>query len=102
MAKETIEAVLRAEENAAQIEKDAVTKGEALVQKAKEDAKSLVASMTKEKNLQKETDLKAAHVQVDKYIETAIKQAEQDIVMLNEIVKNKEQAAISLVLKEIL
>lgn len=102
MARETIEAVLRAEENAAQVEKDAVTKGEALVQKAKEDAKSLVASMTKEKTSQSESNLKAAHVQVDMFIETAIKKAEQDIVMLNEIVKNKEQSAISLVLKSVL
>ena len=46
MAKETVQAVRQAEEKAAQIEKDATLKGDAIVLKAKEDAKALVLSMT--------------------------------------------------------
>lgn len=102
MAKDTIQAVLRAEEKAAQIEKNAVAEGEAIVSKAKEDAKSLIASMTKLRLTQEEKDLEAARIQGDKYMEAAIKQAEQDIVMLKEIVKNKEQSTISVVLSEVL
>lgn len=101
MAKETIQAVLRAEEKAAQIEKDAAIQGEAIVQKAKEDAKSLIASMTKLSLSKEEKDLEAARVKSDTYMKTAISQAEQDIVMLKELVKNKEQAATRLVLSEV-
>jgi vacuolar-type H+-ATPase subunit H len=102
MARETIEAVIKAEEKAALIEKDAVTEGETIVLKAKEDAKELVAAMTRERLSQSEKDLISAQEKCEALMKAAIEKAEQDIIMLKEVIKDKEQVAITNVLSNFL
>jgi len=102
MAKETVQAVRQAEEKAAQIEKEAVVKGEILLQNAKEEAKNLQSSMSKDVLLKAEEDLKNVQLQGNKLMEAAVQKAEKEIILLKEVVKSKEQAAIDLVLTEVI
>jgi V/A-type H+-transporting ATPase subunit G/H len=102
MAKETVQAVRQAEEKAAQIEKEAVVKGEMIVQNAKEEANNLQSSMSKDILLKAEEDLKNVQLQGNKLMEAAVQKAEKEIILLKEVVKSKEQAAIDLVLTEVI
>lgn len=102
MAKETVQAVRQAEEKAAQIEKEAAAKGEALIQKARVDAKNLVTTMTKDVLSNGEKDLEKVQLQSKALMEAAVQKAEKEILLLKEMVKSKEQAAIDLVLSEVI
>jgi len=102
MAKETVEAVRQAELNAAQIEKEAIKKRDEILLKAQENAKTTSSSMMKETLLKAEQDLKQAQYQGTELINSAVQRTEQEILLLNEMVRSKEQAAIDLVLSEVI
>lgn len=102
MAKETVQAVREAELNAAKIEKDAAVKSEAMILKAQEDAKLLIAGKTREALLKADEMKKQAQQEGAELIESAALRAEQEILLLKEVVKSKEQAAIDLILSEVL
>ena len=102
MAKETVQAVRQAELNAAQIEKDATAEKDAILSKAQEDAKISVTSITKDALAKAKQDLEQAEVQGAELMEFAVQRVEQEILMLKEMVKSKEQAAIELVLSQVI
>lgn len=102
MAKETVQAVREAEAKATQIEKDAIAKRDAILSKAGDDAKNLISSKTKEALAKAEQDLVQAQKEGEELLVTAKQKAEQEILLLKEFVKSKEQAAIDLVLSEVI
>lgn len=102
MAIETVQAVRQAEINAAETEKEALKKRDAILSKAQEDAKNLVISMTKDANNKAEADLMQARQQGDILMETAVQKAEKEVSILKEMVKRKEQSAIDLVISEVI
>jgi V/A-type H+/Na+-transporting ATPase subunit G/H len=102
LAKETIQAVRQAEQKAEQIEKDAAMKAEAIVMNAYEQAKELETSMTKDALAKAQEELERAQLQGVDFMEAANNNADIEIKQLYEIVKNKEEAVIKLVLSEII
>ena len=98
MALESVQAVRQAELNAALIEKEAAAKREALITEAKQNAKLLVSSRIKEAQAKAENDLTTTGRQSMDIMEEAKTRAEKEVVFMKELVKNKEQAAIDLVL----
>jgi V/A-type H+/Na+-transporting ATPase subunit G/H len=102
VAIEIVQAVRQAEQDAERIEKEASLKAEAIVQKANEDAKELIVSMTKEILGIVEKDLKQAEHQGEELMVTAVQKSDKEILLLNEMVKSKEQSAIDLVLSEVI
>lgn len=102
MAIETVEAIRQAELNAVQIEKDANQQKEAILLQAELEKDEIISSMTKEALAKSKQDIEIAQRQSEERVEKAIMQAEQEIIMLKEMVKNKEQAAIQLVLEEVI
>ncbi|MGB8452637.1 MAG: hypothetical protein WCD89_09915 [Anaerocolumna sp.] len=102
MAIEIVQAVRQAEQEAARLEKEASFQAEAIIQKANEDAKSLISSMIREILVKAEKDLEQVQLQGSELTVTAVQKAEKEILLLKEIVKSKEQAAIDLVLSEVI
>ncbi|MDF2586281.1 MAG: hypothetical protein K0S41_122 [Anaerocolumna sp.] len=102
MAKETVQAVRSAELNAAQLEKDALIKRDAILREAEEKAKNMISEKTKEAIAKAEIDLEKAQLQGKEIMDKAIIRANQEILMMQELVKGKEQVAIDLVLKEVI
>lgn len=102
MATETVQAVRQAEINAAQQDKEAVKKREAILLKAKEDAEHMVSFMMKEANEKAETDLMQAEKQGEELMDAVVQRTEKEIILLKEMVKSKERAAIDLVLSEVI
>jgi vacuolar-type H+-ATPase subunit C/Vma6 len=101
MAKETVQAVRQAELNAANIEKDAAVKSEAIVSKAFEDAKLTIAAKMKEALFNAAEMKEQVQSEGAALIESAVLRAEQEILLLKEIIKSKEQDAIDLILLEL-
>lgn len=102
MALESVQAVRQAELKAAQIEKDASAQREALLADAKQKAKDLADTRMKEAHAKAENDLKAAERRSMELLEEAKKKAEKEVIFMKELVKNKEQAAIELVLSNLI
>ncbi len=102
MAIEIVQAVRQAEQEAGKLEKEASFKADAIIQKANEEGKLLVTAMTKEILVNAEKELEQAQRQGSELMVTAVQKAEKEIILLKEIVKSKEQAAINLVLSEVI
>lgn len=102
MAKEIVEAIRQGEINANQMEKDAFTKKDAIILKAKEDKDALISSARKKALLEAEKALQESKEQEELDRKDALEKAEKKIAMLQEIVKGKEKAAIDLILSEVL
>jgi vacuolar-type H+-ATPase subunit H len=102
MAIETVQAVRQAELNAAQMEKEDVNKQNFILSKAQEDAKLEISTITKKAIDKAEADLKQAEQRGTELMETAVQRAENEISLLKELVKSKEQQAIDLVLSEVI
>ncbi len=102
MAKETVEAVRQAELNATKLEKEAALKKEEMIQKALEDAKTLIATRTREALAHSAKELEETNIASDNLMKEAVLRAEQEISLLKELVKSKKKAAISLVLGEVI
>ena len=102
MAKETVQAIRQAELNALQIEKDTNAKCEAILLKANEEAKDLIASKVKQALLVADQNKKQAQKEGEELVKAAVLRGEQEIMSLREMAKNKEQAAIDLILSEVI
>jgi V/A-type H+/Na+-transporting ATPase subunit G/H len=102
MAKETVEAVRQAEIQAAQIEKDSFDKRDKIIIKAQEQKDEMILSIKKEVANKAKQGLEKAKKDGASEMVIAIEKAENEIVMLKEIVKKKEQAAIDYVLSEVI
>jgi F0F1-type ATP synthase membrane subunit b/b' len=102
MALESVQAVRQAELKAAQIEKDALAAKEALLSETRQKAKDLVDSKVKEAQAKAENDLRAAERRSMELMEEVKLRAEKEVIFMKELVKNKEQAAIDLVLSSLI
>jgi V/A-type H+/Na+-transporting ATPase subunit G/H len=102
MAKETVQAVRQAELKAAELERDTLSKKEKILSDAQLEAKTLVAAMTKQANETAERNLIKANQQGEQMMEAAKQRAEAEVIMMREMAKSKEEAAINLVLSNVI
>ncbi len=102
MAKEAVQAVRQAEMNAADIEKEAIRKKEVIITKAQQKAGELIAGMTSQAATKAEQNLALAEQKGKELLEAARQKAEDEVMLLKGIAKNKEEAAISIVLSNII
>ncbi len=102
MAKEAVQAVRQAEMNAADIEKEAIRKKEVIITETQQKARDLIASATSQATTKAEQNLALAEQKGKELLEAARQKAEDEITLLKEIAKNKEEAAISIVLSNII
>jgi vacuolar-type H+-ATPase subunit H len=102
MAKEMVQAVRQAELKAAQMERDSAAKREAILNEAQQNAKTLITSMTKEASAKAAKELKSARLKEAETLESARIKAENEVILIREMMKGKEQAVIDLVLSEII
>jgi vacuolar-type H+-ATPase subunit H len=102
MAKETVQAVRQAELNAAQTEREANEKREAILAEAQLNAKTMISSMTKEANEKAERNLTLANERGIELLENAKKKAESEVLLMKEMVQNKGEAAINLILATVI
>ncbi len=98
MAKEIVQAVRQAEINAADMEKGALLQKEAILSEAMREADTIIATKTKQAQSEAEHSLVLIKQQGDKLLEEATKRAEREVSLMREMAKNKEEAAINLVL----
>lgn len=102
MAIETVQAVRQAEINAAETEKEAIKRRDAILSKAQEEAKTVEIKITKAALDKADADLKQAGQQGDLLMKAAVQKAEKEVSLLKEMVKCKEQSAIDLILSEVI
>ncbi len=102
MVQETVQAVRKAELNAAQTEKEALAKKEAILEAAKQEAKALISSRVKDAQRKAEEALKQAESRSKDILEESKIRAEKEVIFMRELVNNKEQAAIELVLTNVI
>ncbi|MDD3014862.1 MAG: hypothetical protein PHC34_14260 [Candidatus Gastranaerophilales bacterium] len=102
MAKETVQAVRQAELNAVQLENEALQKKEAMLSESMQNAKVMISSMTKEAIKLAEEKITNANAQGAQIMEAARQKAEKEVLLMGEIVRNKEQAAVEQVLYSII
>lgn len=102
MAKETVQAVRQAELNAAEMEREALLEKDKILSEAQQEAKTLIASMTKQAMDAAERNLVLANQKGVEMMGTAKKRAENEVILMKEMAKNKEEAAIDLVLSNVI
>lgn len=98
MAQETIQAVRQAELIAEQKEKEALIQAKETVANAEKEAKDLVSTMTKKSLLNAKKASDAALLEGEQMVKEAGKKAEKEIALLNQLLKQKEEKAIELVI----
>ena len=101
MAKETVQAVRNAELSAVKKEKEVIQKKEAILVEAQQTAKKIIASMTNKAQDKAGRDLEEAVRQGVELTESAKQKVEKEICFIKEMVKSKEQAAIDLVISNV-
>lgn len=102
MAKETVQAVRKAELNAAQMEKDALLKKETIISEAGQNARALITSRTKLAMEKAEQNLAAANQKGIDKIGAAKQKAENEVRLMKEMALRKEEAAINMVLSSVI
>lgn len=102
MAKEIVQAVRQAELNAVEKDKEALLVKEKILSEAQQEAKTLIATMAKRANDTAERALELANQQGVAMIEEAKKRADKEVIIMKEMAKNKEEAAINLVLSNVI
>jgi vacuolar-type H+-ATPase subunit H len=102
MAKETVQAVRQAELNAAQREREAIQKKETLISEAQLNAKTIVSSMSKEALEKAERNLALANERGIEIMEAAKLKAEKEVLLMKEMAQSKEEAAINMVLSNVI
>jgi vacuolar-type H+-ATPase subunit H len=101
MAQETIEAIRSAELAAEQSERDAAAQCEGILAEAQKQANELYNKMIREAKEKAGSGLETAQRQGDSLAADALRQAENEMDILRKISMNKEQAAVQLILSEL-
>ena len=101
MSKETIDTIRAAEQAANQLEKDALTESERILEEARERAKELTTGIIMEAQNKAQEELNAAREQEKIIMAEAHKQAEEEIAMLHKLASEKKQEAVEIVLSEL-
>lgn len=102
MAMKTVKLVKEAEEKAADTERDARIKRDEIISRAQEKSKDIMTTMANEALQNAEKAFELADKDHEAIIQKAVKDSENEIGMLKEISRNKEQIAIQLVLSKII
>lgn len=102
MAKKTVQAVRQTELEAEKMEKDALAKKEEILAQAHLTAKSLTTSMTQDAMKKAEQNLKTAKLQANEIMEASGQRAENEVLLLEEMLKSKEESAIDLILSNVI
>ncbi len=102
MAKETVQAVRQAEMNAAEMEKEAIKKKEVIIADTHLEANNLVNNIVRQATEKAEQKLALAEEKGKELFEAARQKAEKEVALLKEIAGNKEEAAISIILSNII
>ena len=102
MAKETVQAVRKAEISAEKMERDALQKKEAIISEAQQQARELLSSSLKKAQEKADNDTREAVRRSDIILEEAREEAKKEVLLLIEMAKTKEQAAISMVISNVL
>lgn len=101
MAMETVEAIRKAESIALQTEEAAAKERDAILKKAHQDAAETISQMTEQAQVKAKKALEEAQCQGEAFVESACQRAEEEIARLKDAVRAKEQAAIALVISEL-
>lgn len=101
MVKETIEAVLKAEQDAEQTEKDALIMRDQMLAEAQADAQKLISGMTKDACEKTARNMELARHSGEDIILSHERKAQDEIFRIKEDIKRKEKAAIDLVVSEL-
>ncbi|HBG76875.1 MAG TPA: hypothetical protein DDW86_07950 [Clostridiales bacterium] len=102
LAKEAVEAIRRAEQEADQIVKDASAKGAKMIADAKNEANGRYEKRISEAREKARIDLEAAGQQGADLITKTLRQAEKETESLRKSAEKKEQTAIQWILSNIL
>lgn len=102
MAMETVQAVRQAEIEAALKEKEAAKQSELIILEAEKKAEDILSSMKKTLHEKAEQNLLEANVKAKEFMDIALRDAENEIISIKDMVKVKEKEAVSLVLSEII
>ena len=102
MAKETVQAVRQAELNAAEKERNAILEKDQILNEAQQEAKALLARMTEQALNSAERNLVLANQQGVEMMESAKKRVEKEVILMKEMARSKEEAAINLVLSNVI
>lgn len=102
MALETVQAVRQAELKAEEKEREALQKKEAIITQAKQNATTIVSSMTKEAMVKAELELNNAIKKGEDILEASRLKANNEVNLMKEMVKEKEQSAIHLIFSNLL
>lgn len=102
MVKETIDAIREAEFSASELEKEAVKKREEILSNAQVQAKTIVASVTKDAMTKAELDMEQARLQGLKLMEIALQNAEKEILVLKEETTYKKNSIIEIILSDLI
>ncbi len=102
LAKEAVEAIRRAEQEADQIVKDASAKGAKMIADAKNEANGRYEKRISEAREKARIDLEAAGQQGADLITKTLRQAEKETESLRKSAEEKEQTAIQWILSNIL
>ena len=102
MAQDTVQAVRQAELNASNMEKEALLKKESILAEAQHKAKEMVTLKLKETQILSEKKLNDANKKGVERLEAAKRKADQEVLLLQEMVKSKEQAAIDFIISSLI
>ena len=101
MAMESVEAVRQAERHAAQTEKDAAQRQQELIAQAEADARTRIGQMTSNAQAQAQKELQMAQEKADALLSEARESVRLEINRMNDSVKDRERAAVELVMSAI-
>lgn len=101
MARETVQAVRRAELNAAEKETEALHQQERILAEAQQKAKALLTERIKKANEEAERKLSLANQQGAKRMEDMKKRVEKESILMKDLAQSKEENAIKLVLEHV-
>jgi len=101
LAQQTIDIIRQAEQQADQIEKDAITESDRLIQAAKDQSKTLLEHSNSEAINKAQAILEAAKRQGDQIIADQLQQAEEEIAVLSKTAAVKQQEAVKLIISEL-
>lgn len=101
MAKETVQTIRKAEIAATEAEKEALKKKEAIILEAQQKASEMTDAMINGVQDKAQKEYEKAVQKGREMTEAARLGAEREISILKELVKNKEEAAIDLVISTV-
>ena len=102
LALDTIDKVLKAEQDADSAEKNAVVEADRIVAKAEDDAIGLKSDLSKKSRQEADDAVKSAQDKADALLQGAKEEAEKSVEKLRADTASKEEEAIKLILNDLI